>query len=370
MKNDTEAAPPTEEIQQAQVIAVKPAKAVSKAASSDEFSAEALISQGIASGMPIETMERLLAMRRELKAEKAKEEYDRDMALLQSKMPQIKKTKEAKDNGRFLYKYAPLDSIVAQTKGLIAKYGFSYATKTETLDQKVKVTVVVKHKLGHSEEYSVEVPLGTKTGIMSASQVVASALTFAKRYAFCNAFGILTSDEDMDASPAIMGQADQSAVDRQQTRSTGKSPTSPHSAPPAAQNNAQKRRIVGKWAANEERVGDLYVKNLRPGKTGSGKPYVMLDTNAGDVSAFEPYLNSFTAGETYRTTIKATEFQNMLLLNIVEVAGLARNFPPPSADEAPQQPPAAPGETKKPAQADDFDDEEMDRIVEQSMKAS
>ena len=35
---------------------------------------------------------------------------------------------------------------------------------------------------------------------MSAPQKFASAMTFAKRYAFCNAFGILTSDEDVDAN--------------------------------------------------------------------------------------------------------------------------------------------------------------------------
>ena len=37
---------------------------------------------------------------------------------------------------------------------------------------------------------------------MSQTQVEAAALTFAKRYAFCNAFGILTGDEDTDAKPA------------------------------------------------------------------------------------------------------------------------------------------------------------------------
>jgi hypothetical protein len=64
----------------------------------------------------------------------------------------------------------------------------------------VKVTCIAKHKYGHTEPSSVEVPLGNKTDIMSQTQVVAAALTFAKRYAFCNAFGILTGDEDTDAS--------------------------------------------------------------------------------------------------------------------------------------------------------------------------
>ena len=39
-----------------------------------------------------------------------------------------------------------------------------------------------------------------KDGFMNTPQKFASALTYAKRYAFCNAFGILTADEDDDTA--------------------------------------------------------------------------------------------------------------------------------------------------------------------------
>jgi hypothetical protein len=71
----------------------------------------------------------------------------------------------------------------------------------------VKVAVTIKHTAGHSEVTCVELPLGNKTGIMSQIQVEAAALTFAKRYAFCNAFGILTGDDDTDAKPAANNHA-------------------------------------------------------------------------------------------------------------------------------------------------------------------
>ena len=168
---------------------------------------ETLIAQAIDRGVSVETMERLLAMRNQLKAEAAKEAFDNDMALLQGEMPTIKKTKEVRTKmGKKAYSYAPIESIVEQTKTIIQKYGFSYIVKTEMIkDEKSKITGVkstcsVKHKLGHSEDSPMEVPLGNKTDIMSDSQVVAAASTFAKRYAFCNAFGIMTSDEDTDAA--------------------------------------------------------------------------------------------------------------------------------------------------------------------------
>jgi len=165
-------------------------------------SAEALISQAIAKETPVETMEKLMAMRRELKAEFAKEKFDEAMANFQGECPTIKKKKDGAKTkaGVVAYKYAPLESIVEQVKEIIKNNNFSYLIKTDILaDKSIKATCVVKHKLGHSEESAMTVPLGTSTGVMSASQVTASATTFAKRYAFCNAFGIMTGDDDDDA---------------------------------------------------------------------------------------------------------------------------------------------------------------------------
>jgi ERF superfamily len=166
--------------------------------------AEALIAKAIDKNVPVETMERLLAMRRELKAEWAKEEFDRAMSAFQADCPIIEKTKGVKTkSGIVAYKYAPIESIVDQVKEYLQKHGFSYATNMELLENgtmKVKVSIRVTHAGGHSETTEMTVPLGNKTDIMSQTQVVAAAQTFAKRYAFCNAFGILTGDEDTDAS--------------------------------------------------------------------------------------------------------------------------------------------------------------------------
>ena len=160
---------------------------------------ETLISQAIKQNASVDTMERLLKMRQDLKAEFAKEQFDISMANFQMDCPIVKKTKSVPtSSGAIAYKYAPIESIVSQVKKYLKKHGFSYMIKTETLEKKVKAICVVKHKDGHSEESSMSVPLGTKTNIMSETQVVAAALTFAKRYAFCNSFGILTGDSDDD----------------------------------------------------------------------------------------------------------------------------------------------------------------------------
>lgn len=175
---------------------------VAQVAPKQELSVEAIIQSAITNNVPVETMERLLAMRRELKQEAAKEAYDTAMAAFQSECPTIVKTKEVfTKNGQLAYKYAPIESIVQQVAPYLKKHGFSYSTTMELKENGVRVVCKITHEAGHSEESPMEVPFGTQTQIMSNSQVAAAASTFAKRYAFCNAFGILTGDEDTDARP-------------------------------------------------------------------------------------------------------------------------------------------------------------------------
>lgn len=167
-----------------------------------EFSAERLITTAIEKNVPVETMERLLAMRDKIRSEQAKSAFDEAMSALQGEMPTIKKTKIVNDKfGKERYRYAPIDSIIDQTKEFISKNGFSYAITTEQseVQGEVKAICTVKHKMGHAESSTFRVPID-KDSYMTAPQKVGAALTFAKRYAFCNAFGIITGDEDNDAN--------------------------------------------------------------------------------------------------------------------------------------------------------------------------
>lgn len=156
-----------------------------------------LLQEAVKNNLPVETMERLLAMRKELKAEQAREAFLTAMATLQKDLPIVKATKAVKtSSGAVAYRYAPLEDIILAVKKIIADHGFSFSVKTETKEKTVKATCIVRHQLGHEEESTVEVPLGNKTQVMSDTQVTAAAITFAKRYAFCNAFGIVVKDED------------------------------------------------------------------------------------------------------------------------------------------------------------------------------
>lgn len=173
-----------------------------------DFSPETLISKAIDQNLPVETMEKLLAMRRELKTEWSKEHFDGAMAKFQGECPVVKKEKKVNNSaakgGGFRYAYAPLDEIVRQVGPTIAKNGFSYTINSSLEGNMVKATVRVTHKDGHSQESSFVVPTGSDA-FMTLAQTYGAAMTFAKRYAFTNAFGILTGDVDTDANASGNG---------------------------------------------------------------------------------------------------------------------------------------------------------------------
>jgi ERF superfamily len=159
------------------------------------------IQSAIANGASAETLERLFALHEKVQANRARAAYVVALADFQGECPVVQKLKKVlnKDGRTVRYQYAPLDSIVEQVKSLLAKNRLSYKWEVENKPGIIKATVIITHEMGHSEASSFEIPIDTE-GYMTAPQKVASALTFAKRYTFCNALGISTGDEDTDAT--------------------------------------------------------------------------------------------------------------------------------------------------------------------------
>lgn len=173
---------------------------VIKAPEPQEQSVEGLMRVAIERNASVETLERLMAIRRELKAEAAKEAFERSMAAFQAECPTIAKTKQVmnKTGNSVRYCYAPLEVIIEQVKAILQKHGFNYTLDAKVDGNWVEAICQSTHSMGHSKNSSFKVPID-KDAYMAEAQKFASALTFCKRYAFCNAFGILTGDDDDDA---------------------------------------------------------------------------------------------------------------------------------------------------------------------------
>lgn len=176
---------------------------VPAAAQQEVATVEGMIKQAIDKGLPLDQMERFLAMRERVMAERARAAYIQALAQFQAACPVIKKTKKVlnKDGKSVRYIYAPMDSIVEQIKKPLAEAALSYRFETEQKEggKEIKAIAHVTHVLGHTESSYFIIPVDPES-YMSAPQRLASALTFAKRYALLNALGISTGDEDTDAT--------------------------------------------------------------------------------------------------------------------------------------------------------------------------
>lgn len=163
---------------------------------------EMLIQQALDQSVSVEALGKLLAMRKELKEEMARDAFMRDLAGFQGECPVITKTKAVlnKDKKSIRYQYAPLDDIIEQISPYLSKWGFSYTIQTvNEKDPPAILSILTAHHVeGHSRDTEFRCPIGS-TDFMTLQQAYASASTFSKRYCIQNGFGVITGDEDDDA---------------------------------------------------------------------------------------------------------------------------------------------------------------------------
>lgn len=159
---------------------------------------QTLFMNAITGKLPPDQMEKLLAMRRELMAEHARKQYYIALSNFQEEMQFVGKNKKVNATN-LKYSYASIDQIVGEAKPVMKKWGFSYSFDTEQNAKEYTAVCIIHHEAGHSETSKFTVPVD-KSAYVSAPQAVAQSSTFAQRYAFRNAMGIITTDDDNDAN--------------------------------------------------------------------------------------------------------------------------------------------------------------------------
>jgi hypothetical protein len=153
-----------------------------------------------------DTLERVMAVRRELRAERAQEAFESALSDFQAGCPVILKNKGVKTNaGTVAYKFAPIEDVEAVIRPIEKLHGFNHTFDTDAASAQgwVIAKCIVTHRSGHSRTSTMKLPLGGKTQIMSDTQQFAAALTFANRRALCNAYGLVLVGEDFDGAGRI-----------------------------------------------------------------------------------------------------------------------------------------------------------------------
>jgi hypothetical protein len=160
-----------------------------------ELSPMDLLAKAVERGADVSTLERLADLAERMKAQQAREAFNASLAAFQAECPPVIKTHRGHNSS-----YAKLEDIVVQTQASRERHGLHYAFNTSQTAALITVDCRVTHSSGHSEVSSATFPIDPKAAGMSEPQKVASAITYAKRYALMNALGIVVADEDNDAA--------------------------------------------------------------------------------------------------------------------------------------------------------------------------
>lgn len=157
----------------------------------------AMLDRALASGAGIETIERLMALQERWEKNENKKAYDEAITLAKSEFPQIVKDKAVRfdANKPPSFMHETLSGIAKLIDPVLGKHGLSYRFRTSSDATSVTVTCIVSHRLGHSEENSLNGP-HDKSGGKNSIQAVGSSVTYLQRYTLKGALGLAAADDD------------------------------------------------------------------------------------------------------------------------------------------------------------------------------
>jgi len=153
----------------------------------------AIIREAMSNGASPEYLRELLAVRREWEADEARKSFNVAVSEFQRRAPIISKDDKAYDK-----EYARMDRIWRETRPLITELGLSVTWQVCELRENglCHVEGQLRHRDGYGEKLVQDIPLPELIKGQNKAQQMGSASTYAKRYAFCAALGIVTGDDD------------------------------------------------------------------------------------------------------------------------------------------------------------------------------
>ena len=156
---------------------------------------------------PIEAVERLFVLDRQIRADAARQEFYRDFNLVQGALSPVRKLGW---NSQTSSHYARLEDVTRMLDPIMLEKGFSRSLSTEpsNKDEHIIFVLTLRHIGGHEERHRLEAPLdylGPK-GQANKTKIhgMASSYTICERQLLTKVWGLETfSDDDGNAAGGI-----------------------------------------------------------------------------------------------------------------------------------------------------------------------
>lgn len=160
-----------------------------------------LLRYALESGADLDRLERLMDMQMKWEANEARKAYHDAMTAFKLNPPIIYKDKHVEfrtDKGVTAYDHATLGNVVEKVVAALASHGFSHRWMPHRSEGgMISVTCVITHKLGHSEETTLEAGLD-QSGGKNNIQAMISTKSYLERHSLLAAVGLATRDTPDD----------------------------------------------------------------------------------------------------------------------------------------------------------------------------
>lgn len=159
-----------------------------------------LLSRALDRGADIAMIEKLMDLQDRHERSTARKAFDAAMAEAKAKIPVIVKNRtvdfEGNSGGRTNYRYEDLASIAETVTPILAEHGLSYRFRTSSPpNEPITVTCIISHRLGHSEENTLQGPRD-ESGKKNSIQAIGSTLTYLQRMTLKAALGLAAAADD------------------------------------------------------------------------------------------------------------------------------------------------------------------------------
>lgn len=146
----------------------------------------------------VDKFERLMVMKERLERQLAEREFNAAIAAAKLEIGPIIKDKKVdftSAKGRTNYAHEDLAGIARAIDPILARNGLSYRYRSEQSAGKLRVTCILSHSGGHSENTTLEAP-EDHSGNKNPIQAIGSSVTYLQRYTLKLGVGLSASTDD------------------------------------------------------------------------------------------------------------------------------------------------------------------------------
>jgi hypothetical protein len=167
-----------------------------------ETAPASLMMMALSRGADLDQIERMMELQQQWERREAEKAYNLALAAFKAENIKITKSKLVDFEtrvGRTTYMHAELSDVVDAVGPALSRYGFGWSWKPEQSNGLIRVSCILRHRLGHQESVTLEAR-ADESGGKNAIQAIVSTTTYLSRHTLKLITGTAESDEDDDGA--------------------------------------------------------------------------------------------------------------------------------------------------------------------------